>query len=293
MTSSIYLKTQNPPKIDYTLVKEIESILVKHNLENLNITDKMGEKMLRYVAGTLQHWEKIIPATIWPEFRETKIIEVYSFYSGYLSTGGSLYFTAEKEIPEIIYKESEKNHELYNVVIPIGFLPVPIFSLLSKSIKSYLKNPRVKKIICVYDEKVKDIDLLPSDRKIETILVDKPGPAHARNTGIMESIESGITDVILADSDLHVSPSNLVQLIQCYEACNSAIACPVLESYGTTWFDQYHDINGTLNGRYLNKSGKELLFGTTSLMCINRAFFENGTLFSTDFKETAGEDIDF
>lgn len=293
MTSSIYLKTQNPLKIDNTLIQEIESIFKKRHLEHLNITDRLGGQILSYVAGTIQYWKNIIPKAIWPEFKETKVIEVYSFYKGYISAGGELPFQSDQKVPEIKYEVKKNIHDEYNVVIPIGFLSEPILSILSKSITAYANNRRIKKIICVYDKAIEDINRIELDPKIETVLVDQPGPAYARNKGITQSLEEGLSDVILADSDLLVYPSDLAQIIQGYEKSREVIACPILLSHGTTRLDHYHDINGTLNGRYLDGTKKQLLFGTTSIMCINESFFERGKLFSTDFKEAAGEDIDF
>lgn len=293
MTSSIYLKTITSPKSNNSLIKEIESILNKHNLEHLNITDRLGKQTLSLLAGTIQYWKNMIPKAIWPEFKETKVIEVYSFYNGYISAGGALPFQSDQKVPEINYKDKKNTHYEYSVVIPIGLLSEAILSILSKSISSYTNNPRIKKIICVYDKKIEDINRIPLDPKIETVLVDQPGPAYARNTGITQTLEDGLSNVILADNDLLVSPSDLDNIIQCFEKSRDAIACPILRSHGKTWFDQYHDINGTLNGRYLDDKKKQLLFGTTSIMCINESYFENGKLFSTDFKEAAGEDIDF
>lgn len=62
-------------------------------------------------------------------------------------------------------------------------------------------------------------------------------------------------------------------------------------SSGTTWFDTYHDINGTLNGRMFKRSAV-LLYGPTCNLAISQAAAKEIT-FDECFKNAACEDIDF
>ena len=293
MTSSILHQVEKPKKVDDSIILEIKKIFEKYDIDNLNIIDQIGREMMGYIIGTLQYWEKSIPQNFWPYFKELKIIEVFSFLKGYLAAGGKIPFISNTQIPKIEYVEENITHTKYSIVIPLGFLSATIKSLLSHSIDTYTKNPKIHKIYCVYDEKIEHITKLNQDKKIEYLPVSEPGPAHARNKGIIKSLENGSTDVILADGDLSVNQNTLTNLIKYYERCNAEIACPILIAHGTSPLDKYHDINGTLNGRYIDNMKKELLYGTTSIMCINENIFLDGNYFSTDFKEAAGEDIDF
>jgi GT2 family glycosyltransferase len=54
--------------------------------------------------------------------------------------------------------------------------------------------------------------------------------------------------------------------------------------------DPYHHRKNQFNPK---PSKSNLLFGTTSCMLISRQVYDAGLLFSTDFPEAAGEDIDY
>ena len=62
-------------------------------------------------------------------------------------------------------------------------------------------------------------------------------------------------------------------------------------SYRNTWFDFYHNINGTLNGRRF-KNSKQLLYGPTCNLAIEAKILDN-IRFSLEFPLAAGEDIEF
>ena len=62
-------------------------------------------------------------------------------------------------------------------------------------------------------------------------------------------------------------------------------------SYGKTLYDYYHDINGTLNGKWLLPDKKELWY-MPSLNFGIKAFVAEEFVFDERFPTAAGEDVD-
>ena len=63
------------------------------------------------------------------------------------------------------------------------------------------------------------------------------------------------------------------------------------DSSNSTWFDKYHEINGTLNGRCFKRTSI-LLYGPTCNFAISRRVAEDFR-FDDSFPDAACEDIDF
>lgn len=118
------------------------------------------------------------------------------------------------------------------------------------------------------------------------------GPATARNTGLAEALKSKYEIIAFTDSDCIPSKTWLKE-IKAFFIHNSlcAIVSGKTLSYGHTWFDVYHVINGTLNGRKFIDS-KFLLYGPTCNLAITAAVGKS-IHFDTSFPYAAGEDIDF
>lgn len=157
------------------------------------------------------------------------------------------------------------------------------------------ENKKIEKVYCVYDGIKPDVALDSRFSKVESYSTAKRlGPAEARNIGLNEGFGKGHSDALLIDCDVKMEEENLNQLIKSFSKKPSAIACPLVRSLGSTWLDHYHNLSGTLNGRYLKTSNEmNLLFGTTSCMFIPKKIWDNKIMFCPDFSEAAGEDIDF
>ncbi|MDI6453549.1 glycosyltransferase family 2 protein [Peloplasma aerotolerans] len=118
------------------------------------------------------------------------------------------------------------------------------------------------------------------------------GPAKARNYGIDLAKESGADIIAFTDSDV-VLPSNwILSIVDTFikNRFMQAISGRTI-SYGKTWYDWYHNVNGTLNGRRF-KDSKQLLYGPTCNFAIETKALDN-QYFSIDFPLAASEDIEF
>jgi GT2 family glycosyltransferase len=118
------------------------------------------------------------------------------------------------------------------------------------------------------------------------------GPAAARNQGLDTALNSQADVVLFTDSDC-VPESNWVS-----EAVSGFVENPYIhclsgrtDSSNSTWFDKYHEINGTLNGRCF-KGTSILLYGPTCNFAISRQVAEDFR-FDESFPNAACEDIDF
>lgn len=118
------------------------------------------------------------------------------------------------------------------------------------------------------------------------------GPAKARNKGIELALNNDADIIAFTDSDV-ILTEDWVKNIKDFFIKNKqyqALSGKTI-SYGNTWYDLYHDVNGTLNGRKF-KELDQLLYGPTCNFSIDLKAL--GDLrFSIDFPLAAGEDIDF
>ena len=137
--------------------------------------------------------------------------------------------------------------------------------------------------------------ILGEFENLEIMNVDEDkGPAKARNIGIEKALAKGMDLLVFMDDDV-VSPINETFKSVCNNAVRSrVIYSPKIESYSSTCFDLFHDLDGTLNGVYESDTEhKCLVYGTTCVMIAPASVFKNGLRFDEDFPLAAGEDIDF
>ncbi|MFB0514790.1 MAG: glycosyltransferase family 2 protein [Candidatus Bathyarchaeia archaeon] len=279
---------------------EIEGLLRFRAPEYVHLLDDLPDYMLLHLHASLEHWKRYLNKRLFLQkrFRRTKILEYFSFWNGYLTAGGKFPSSSIRiNLPitkrRNIIKRTQKDR-IFSV-IPIGSDSFKIYHILCTTLSILEHDPRISKVYCIYDG-VNPCKKLPSDfSKVETIFIKKrSGPAKARNRGLTAGFDKGYSDVLLIDSDVILTSFRLDQFISDYGACHMAMSCPLIVASAKTWFDNFHNITGTLNGRYLNSSDqKKLLFGTTSCMFVSHAVYDSGILFSPDYPEAAGEDIDF
>ncbi|GAB5523043.1 MAG: hypothetical protein Roseis2KO_09150 [Roseivirga sp.] len=159
---------------------------------------------------------------------------------------------------------------------------------LATSIKKQTTRPH--KVIFIDDHSPVKY-ALPDDFFV--IRLDKnKGPATARNVGKAMAAEYDCDIIAFTDSDC-ILKENWVDII--IEGFRSNTRFNALsghtKSLNKGWYDQYHDINGTLNGRRFNNRST-LLYGTTSNLAIT-AQVNNQIKFNEYFPNAAGEDIEF
>jgi cellulose synthase/poly-beta-1,6-N-acetylglucosamine synthase-like glycosyltransferase len=118
------------------------------------------------------------------------------------------------------------------------------------------------------------------------------GPAASRNQALDAALNYRADVVLFTDSDC-IPESNWVS-----EAIKGFVENPYIhclsgrtDSSNSTWFDKYHEINGTLNGRCFKRT-KILLYGPTCNLAISRQIAEDFR-FDESFPNAACEDIDF
>jgi len=266
--------------------------------EYLSLIDELGDHMLRSLFETLKHWDNNswIFSKIQSNFRRTKIIEWFAFWKGYRDAGGTFPPSSTQAINLRQGSLAEETcHPTLFSIIPIGSATGQIRRIMQHSVSVLQKHPRVSRIVCIYDGIAPMLDLESRFPKVETISVAKrTGPANARNLGMTVGFERGYEDALFLDSDIFLTLDKLNTLLDEYDAKQHAIGCPLVNAMGKTWLDHYHDLAGTLNGRYLNQSTSDsLFFGTTSCMIVSNEVYNSGIRFSSGFPDAAGEDIDF
>ncbi len=131
-----------------------------------------------------------------------------------------------------------------------------------------------------------------STRNVEHIrLQDNGGPARARNIGIDKSIELGTKHIFFTDHDCILDQSWNEQMIHFLDNSDFGAVGGMTYSYGKTLYDYYHDLNGTLNGKWLLPDRKELWY-MPSLNFGMKAEVAEQFYFDESFPTAAGEDVD-
>ncbi len=248
------------------------------------------QRILKYWDGQLR-----VAPLVREKFLETKIVECLAFWNGYFKAGGKNQFSDVKtSLPSSNACQLLSDRQIF-VVIPIGFVNAQIMQVMNSTLVALQQSNSIKRIYCVQDGIVPIRNLESLYPKVQTLSIRRrAGPAKARNLGMDSGFQDGFSNVLFLDSDILLTLKQVDGLLHEYYRSCSAIGCPLVFAAGETWFDYYHDVSGTLNGRYLFSSlGRDLLFGTTSCMLVSRDLYDAGILFSPDFAEAAGEDIDF
>lgn len=298
MTSSLtlqtYKETPNGCLDDFkTNVVELLSRLTPEYIDWI----ERNEDYVLSLQKILKYWDdqlRVAPL-VREKFLETKIIECLAFWNGYFEAGGGNRFSnAETSIQPSNACQPLSERQIF-AVIPIGFVNAQIMQIMNSTLAALQRNSSIKRIYCVHDgiSPIRNIESLFA--KVQTLSIRrKAGPATARNLGMDSGFQDGFSDVLFLDSDILLTLQQVDGLLHEYYRSCGAIGCPLVFAAGDTWFDYYHDVSGTLNGRYLFSSqGKNLLFGTTGCMFVSRDLYDAGISFSADFTEAAGEDIDF
>ena len=127
---------------------------------------------------------------------------------------------------------------------------------------------------------------------VEHIYLNKNGgPARARNIGIEKALDIGIQNILFTDHDCILDKNwNQEMTIFLNNAGFDAVG-GMTYSWGKTIFDYYHDINGTLAGKWLLPDKKELWY-MPSLNFGMKKYVAEQFQFDERFPNAAGEDVD-
>ena len=122
-------------------------------------------------------------------------------------------------------------------------------------------------------------------------LTENGGPARARNIGIDKAVELKTDIVLFTDHDCVLDSSWNEEMCRCLQNQAYGAVGGMTFSYGKTLYDYYHDINGTLNGKWLLPDRKELWY-MPSLNFGIKVSVAKQFYFDERFPTAAGEDVD-
>jgi len=122
-------------------------------------------------------------------------------------------------------------------------------------------------------------------------LPENGGPARARNTGIQRALEQGARHLLFTDHDCLLDKSWNQEMTNFLESTPFGAVGGMTYAKGATLLDYYHDINGTLNGKWLLPERKELWY-MPSLNFGMKAEVAQEFVFDERFPTAAGEDVD-
>jgi GT2 family glycosyltransferase len=117
------------------------------------------------------------------------------------------------------------------------------------------------------------------------------GPARARNIAIKKALESGTEILLFTDHDCILDCEWNKSMTDLLKHSDFGAVGGMTYSWGKTLLDHYHDINGTLCGKWLLPERKELWY-MPSLNFGMKAFVADEFPFDERFPTAAGEDVD-
>jgi GT2 family glycosyltransferase len=123
------------------------------------------------------------------------------------------------------------------------------------------------------------------------ILSENGGPAKVRNIGIEKATSLKIDFLFFTDHDCILDRQWNEQMTKFLSETQFGAVGGMTYSYGKTLYDYYHDINGTLNGKWLLPDRKELWY-MPSLNFGMKSDVANQFYFDERFPTAAGEDVD-
>ncbi|MEO1263503.1 MAG: glycosyltransferase [Bacteroidota bacterium] len=221
------------------------------------------------------------------KFLITKLVEAFAFRS-------PAYAIKEKAV--FVDFPKGRKHELpikptIGIVIPIYTRTKKDLSDVQNLINSILRLSYPPDMVIVVDDCSPLAYELPASF-IKVKLERNSGPAKARNKGIELALEKEIDVIAFTDADCILDVDWTKQIIFHFQQC---AACGLVSgntvSFDQHWFGEYHNINGTLNGRKFKDSDR-LLYGTTANLAITSEVARE-IRFNETFPDASGEDIEF
>jgi GT2 family glycosyltransferase len=117
------------------------------------------------------------------------------------------------------------------------------------------------------------------------------GPARARNVGVERALAAGHEHVFFTDHDCVLDRGWHFWMSRFLSETDFAAVGGMTYAWGSTLLDRYHEINGTLAGKWLLPDRKELWY-MPSLNFGMKAFAAREFPFDERFPHAAGEDVD-
>jgi len=236
-------------------------------------------------------WEKLSGHRGRVPFLLTKLVEEWAYRrSASPRKGHGL--TSSREVacaPLIIARNEIGEPARVGVVIPARITSTAAARTLHRLLARLAQTPE-SPIICVVDDASPEPVL--DGRLVVLRQPRRLGPAAARNVGISQLLERNCEVVFMTDSDCLPEPDWLIHGLQCFRRNPYAhILSGNTLALGLTWFDRYHEMNGTLNGRRWLGEG-DLLYGPSCNLAITRLVAER-LRFDEWFPDAACEDIEF
>ena len=125
----------------------------------------------------------------------------------------------------------------------------------------------------------------------QIFLNENEGPAKARNIGINDAINLGFQYLLFTDHDCILDKDWSKEMTSFLSQTEFGAVGGMTYSWGKTMLDYYHNINGTLAGKWLLPDRKELWY-MPSLNFGMKDFVAEQFPFDERFPTAAGEDVD-
>ena len=125
----------------------------------------------------------------------------------------------------------------------------------------------------------------------QIFLTENGGPAKARNIGIDKALNLGFQFLLFTDHDCILDKDWSKEMTSFLATTEFGAVGGMTYSWGKTILDYYHDINGTLAGKWLLPDRKELWY-MPSLNFGMKNFVAEQFPFDERFPTAAGEDVD-
>ena len=227
-------------------------------------------------------------------FLLTKNIEIDIFLKNHLVQSNLQKKDTKIHLSRSDYKNNILDEYKSSIVVVIPFFIQDNIGVkqLSNLIKSLQHQTFKPKAIILVDDGSNIEYQIPQIDSLEVIkLQSNNGPAYARNVGIEKAITTYNAKIIaFTDSDVVVSKEWIENIYNGFKNYPKAAALSGhTYSLGHTWFDKYHNINGTLNGRAFKDINYLLYAPSCNLAIISDCLLN--IHFDCDFPLSAGEDI--
>lgn len=243
---------------------------------------------------TILYWlrKPSIKSCRW-RFLGTKIIEMFSFKKKAIR----LPTNEEAAADYIEFAQAKKNSIGPNckigVVIPC-YCNSKISQLQIERLAHCLASQTEKPIVVFFVDDCSPVSFSVKGCPNAVVLKqnENKGPAAARSLGLNHALRAGCDIIAFTDSDCVPSKEWLSEVKSTFlnnDMCS--IVSGKTTSFGNTWFNRYHELNGTLNGRKF-RGTDNLLYGPTCNLAITASVGKN-VFFDEDFPLAAGEDINF
>lgn len=164
-----------------------------------------------------------------------------------------------------------------------------------RSVERLLQSVREQSV--PFDDVYVVDDASPADYEVdpgtaERIRLDKnSGPARARNVGIERALAAGAEHVLFTDHDCVLDRAWNEHMTGFLESTEFGAVGGMTYALGSTLLDYYHDVNGTLNGKWLLPDRRQLWY-MPSLNFGMKAEVARDFGFDERFPTAAGEDVD-